>query len=320
MQFRTEFKTTKSELEITHLSSIFNVGSCFAANMNEILVRNKFKTFANPFGIIYNPVSIFNSLSNEFQIEKQNFVVRDDIWYSLDFHSDINALSADLLFDKIQKIKQTQSAFLRKTDVIIFTFGTAYVFENSQSKLVANCHKLPANLFTKRLLDVNEIVVLFERLYKNILEINPNITFIFTVSPVRHIKDTIELNNVSKSILRIATHYISEKFSNCYYFPAYEILMDDLRDYRFYDKDLLHPNETSIEYIWQKFSASYFSIETQNLILKWQQILSSLNHRSFNPKSVSHQQFLNQLSKDLANFEAYFDVSEETKFLKSQLI
>lgn len=320
MIFRTEINIPKGNFEISLLSTILSVGSCFADNIGNVLNQNKFKISQNPFGILYNPISICNSLCNSFYFDAENVIERDEIWYSFDCHSEINATSKNLLLTKIKEIQHIQTAFLKKTDVIIITFGSAFVYETIDKIIVANCHKLPAKYFTKRLLAINEITEAVDFMCQSIEKTNPNCRFIFTVSPVRHIKDTIELNNVSKSILRLACKQITEKRANCTYFPAFEIMIDDLRDYRFYEKDMLHPTQQAIEYIWEKFAASYFSNDTNTLISKWQQTLASINHRSFNPKSTSHQQFLSNLLKQLAIFETYFDVSNETKLIQSQLI
>lgn len=320
MHFRTEINIPKSNVEISHRSSILSVGSCFADNIGNILSQNKFKTAQNPFGILYNPISICNSLCNSFSFNTENFTERDGIWYSFDCHSEINATSKNQLLDKIKEIQQIQTDYIKNTDVIIITFGSAFVYEKEDNKIVANCHKLPAKDYKKRLLAINEITEAVNFMCKSIVKINPNCRFIFTISPVRHIKDTIELNNVSKSILRLACHQIAESRTNCTYFPAFEIMIDDLRDYRFYEKDMLHPTQQAIEYIWRKFAKSYFSNETNTIISKWEQTLASINHRSFNTNTVSHQQFLSNLLKQLAIFETYFDVSNETKRIQSQLI
>lgn len=320
MQFRTELNTIKSIFQLTHQSKILTTGSCFAENIAALFLKNKFNCISNPYGILYNPISIFNSLACDFSFNTQNFVFRDDLYFSYDCHSDINATSVQYLAIKLATIQKNHIEKLKNTDIVIITFGTGYVYENMKKNIVANCHKKNTNLFKKRLLNTDEIVVAFEKIQNQILEINPNLNFIFTISPVRHIKDTIALNQVSKSILRLAVHYICEKHTNCNYFPAYEIMMDDLRDYRFYDSDMLHPTPFAIEYIWKKFIFSYFTESTLKVYTQWQHILSSINHRSFNPTSTSHQQFLNQLLNDLANFEIYFDVSIEKSLLKSKLL
>lgn len=185
--------------------------------------------------------------------------------------------------------------------------------------MVANCHKLPSQYFEKKLLSENEIVASFLEFRNALLKFNPNIRIILTLSPVRHLKDTLELNSVSKSVLRSACYTIASGFEDTEYFPAYEIMMDDLRDYRFYKSDMLHPSEDAESYIWKKFCSRYISEETEAFINEWESILAALSHKAFHPSSPAHQRFLKDTLKRLENFKGIVNVEKEHKIISSQL-
>jgi hypothetical protein len=194
------------------------------------------------------------------------------------------------------------------------------VYENKKSKeIVSNCHKKPQINFDKFLLSQKRIVESFEKFYQELKNINKEVRIILTVSPVRHIKDTLELNSVSKSILRLTCHTLSGAYSDIEYFPSNEIMIDDLRDYRFYKADMIHPSEVAIDYIWEKFGETYFGEETLKFIGEWSKIKSALNHKPFQSDSPAHQQFLKETLSKLNQLKSRVDVSEEIEALKEQL-
>ena len=219
---------------------------------------------------------------------------------------------------KLEKLKEEVGECLEKTDSLLLTFGTAWVYEFLHTgKIVANCHKLPSSRFRKRLLSVEEIDASVSKLQKTR---SAQTKVILTVSPIRHLKDTVPLNAVGKSILRLACHQLTENSEEFHYFPSYEIMLDDLRDYRFYEPDMIHPSETAINYIWEAFVKTYFDSETQDFLLEWQKIKSSLSHKAFQPNSDSHQKFLKNLLGKLEYLSSKIDVSEEIRKVKDRFI
>ena len=252
-QFRTTFDLPSSPFSIRLNTPVLSLGSYFANTMGLRLQQNKFQALINPFGVIFNPLSIYKLLQNSIsptEVRGEDLVQSQGMWYHYDVHSKLWADDPAVLQDKIQQQVQSTHQFLQSTKVLILTFGTAYgYFLKNNQQLVANCHKVPQHFFEKRLLTVEEITQGFDNLYNQLQEIAPDLKIILTVSPVRHIKDTIPANQVSKSILRVACHQITEQFNEVMYFPAYELLLDDLRDYRFFGTDMIHPNSIAEDYI-----------------------------------------------------------------------
>ncbi len=322
--FRTVLKTKSSNHKIAHDKNILSIGSCFAAMMGEKLSENKFISETNPFGVIFNPISIFKLLNHAIDgsFPRDNgYVEYNGIWYNYDLHSRLSHSDKGILKSEVESKINKLNDYLKTTDYLIVTLGTAYVYElNSSGEIVANCHKLSAAKFTKRLLGVSEIVASFDTLIKNIAKINSKIKIILTVSPVRHVKDTLKLNTVSKSVLRLAAHEVSERFSIVDYFPSYEIMMDDLRDYRFYKSDMLHPSAVAEKYIWELFMGTYFFGETAALIAKWQKIKQAIDHRPFHQDSSSHKKFLIDTLKRLKVLNEEMPLSEEIKKFEARII
>ncbi len=321
--FRTPIKTRTSDYKIEHDKKILSIGSCFAAMMGERLSENKFNSETNPFGVIFNPISIFKLLHHAIDRSSpgdESYIENNGIWYNYDLHSELSHSGREALKSEVESKINKLNDYLKTTDYLIITLGTAYVYElNGSGGIVANCHKLPATNFTKRLLEVSEIVSSFDTLIMNIAKINSKIKVILTVSPVRHVKDTLELNAVSKSVLRLAAHEVSERFSNVDYFPSYEIMMDDLRDYRFYKADMLHPNEVAEKYIWEQFMSTYFSEKTVSVIAKWQKIKQAIDHRPFHRDSLSHKKFLIDTLKKLKALNEKMNLSEEIKEFEARI-
>lgn len=319
--FRTNIEIPKSNSNITYNSKTVFLGSCFTENIGNKLFELKFPVEINPFGIQYNPKSVKNSLN--FLIDKKIFS-QDDIhfaneqWFSFYHHSKFsNSDKEKCLFKINENIKQA-SEFLEKTNILFITFGTAWVYQlKGSEKIVSNCHKLPANRFNKFLLDVDDIYNDYLILIKRLSELNNNLKIIFTISPIRHLKDGAVGNQISKSTLILAVNKLKKHFSNVEYFPSYEIMMDDLRDYRFYADDMFHINETAINYIWQKFSDTYFDENTKNLISKIEKIIKNKNHKPFNPNSKLYKDFLKnnseQINKLLKQYP-YLNLEDEKEF------
>lgn len=251
-------------------------------------------------------------------LTEAHFIESEGVWKHLDFHSSIYGNSKEELKSKLEGKKNELSNWIEKTDFLLLTFGTAWVYEFQDSgKIVANCHKLPNSQFTKRLLSVEEMLLAVSKLESLLPK---NTQTILTVSPIRHLKDTVSLNSVSKSVLRLACHQLTAESKKFSYFPSYELLLDDLRDYRFYEADMIHPSETAINYIWEKFTQAYFDKESLLFLSDWQKIKSSLNHKAFQPNSDSHQFFLRNLLEKLERISTKVNVKAEIQTVQKQLI
>ncbi len=322
--FRTEIPPVKARFNVDLNTGILSMGSCFANDMGQRLSAHKFRATTNPGGILFNPLSLFQLIEtsvNDLLPPSSTFLEHEGIHMNHLFHSEVYGSTKATLDERITEVKKQVKEAIEKADLIILTFGTAWVYElKAGNILVANCHKVPQSHFEKRLLSVDEIVSRFTRIREMIKGFNPGARFLLTVSPVRHVKDTMPLNNVSKSVLRLACHQIREQFEEVDYFPSYELMLDDLRDYRFYKKDMLHPNEQAIDYIWQKFTTSFFSSAAQAFTWEWSKLRAAMQHKAFHPTSAGHQKFLKDLILKVQNLSDRVDVSKELSDLKSQLI
>jgi hypothetical protein len=321
--FRTEINISSSKQKINLQDKILTIGSCFSENIGLKFSETKIPSFANPLGIVYNPLSLFKIIEfcckQEYPSE-ETYLEKEGIFYNFELHSDFSDKDLNLLKNKIEEKIRLTSEFLMKANWIIITLGTAYIFENIKSgSLVNNCHKIPAREFNKKLLTPDQISVAFEFLHRELLTINSEIKVIFTLSPVRHVKETLTGNQISKSTLRIAIHQILENHPDTDYFPAYEIMVDDLRDYRFYEADMIHPNQVAINYIWEKFTQQYFDHETREFLKEWDKMKKAINHKPFHPESLSHQDFLKKTINSLNQFKSKIDISEELQILNKQL-
>jgi len=321
--FRTPVSPKKSARKISLNDPLFLIGSCFSENIGLKLSENKFDNLTNPYGVIYNPLSIFK-LMEDALLEKtidDNFILKNQgIFRHYDFHSDISALNKDDLLIQIGEANKYSKIYLLQSKWILITLGTAIVYIHKKlNGIVSNCHKVPAKEFEKRRLHPDEILKAFDSFYQTLKSLNKDFNVILTVSPVRHIKDSFETNSISKSILRYACGVLSESYENVQYFPAFEIMMDDLRDYRFYNTDMLHPNDSAIEYIWEAFQQSYFSDDTIQFLKDWAKVRNALNHKPFFPDSEEYQQFLKSTIHHLKAFQSRVDISNELRLLKKQL-
>ncbi len=323
MDFRTELTIIPATHSINLSDKLMTIGSCFADEMGAKLQSSKFDVLKNPFGTVYNPISIHQLLSNSIDEaipSQERFLKRDGFFYHFDFHSDWSEGNQDLLNQKLSGILATVQRALATCKFLIITYGTAWAYEHkSLNSIVANCHKVPQADFDKCLLTQKKIIESFEGFYAKLKKLNPACRLILTVSPVRHIKDTLELNSVSKSILRLTCHTLSETYPDVSYFPAYEIMLDDLRDYRFYKSDMIHPSEQAIDYIWDKFADVFFDLETKTFIGEWEKMRAALHHRPFQSASKSHQVFLTGLLERILTLKSKIDVSAEIEIITKQL-
>ncbi|HWS60259.1 MAG TPA: GSCFA domain-containing protein [Flavobacterium sp.] len=300
MQFRTQIHIPKSSQLIDYNSKIVSLGSCFAENMNEKLDYFKFQNTCNPFGIIFNPVSIekiINRVVNQELFTEKDIFFNHERWHCFDVHSDLSNLDKEELITNLNSILKFTKVQLKEATHIIFTYGTSWVYRNNTTnEIVANCHKVAQKEFSKEILSVETIQQSIQNTIELIQSLNPNCKFIFTVSPVRHIKDGFVENQLSKAHLITAIHQtINQKPQITTYFPSYEILMDELRDYRFYASDMLHPNQVAIEYIWERFVETNINEDIYPDMEEVNSIQKGLAHRPFNHNSESHQLFLSKL-------------------------
>ncbi|MEO7978216.1 GSCFA domain-containing protein [Flavobacterium sp.] len=309
MQFRTQIIVSKTKFPIDYNSKIVSLGSCFAENMADKLDYFKFDNATNPFGIIFNAVSIFQNVK---RVVDQDLFTEKDVffhnerWHCFEAHSDLSNSDREELLETLNKAIEVTYKHLKEATHIIITYGTSWVYRNIESnEIVANCHKVPQKQFSKELLSVEVIEKSIQNTVALIHTFNPNVKFIFTVSPVRHIKDGFIENQLSKSHLFTALHKtINHQSPTINYFPSYEIMMDELRDYRFYAEDMLHPNQIAIDYIWKLFCENYISENSISVMQQVDEIQRSLRHRSFNPESLEHQKFLSQLHEKIKLLEA----------------
>lgn len=303
MDFRTTFDIPKSDFLLKHNRSILLLGSCFTENIGNYLRQFQFKAFSNPFGIIYNPISIFNSIkiiAEKKSYTEESLVRKNELFFSFDFHGSFSSVQKEETLLTINNAVQNANAHLFSSEIIIITFGSAYVYEHKETnRVVANCHKLPGNTFNKRLLSVGDIV----KEYTTIAGLLQGKQVIFTVSPVRHWRDGAMENQRSKSILIEAVHQLISLHPNIHYFPAYEIMMDELRDYRFYEEDMLHPNKVAIKYIWKRFGDTYFEENTVQINKRIEKINLLLQHRIKHPNTQEQRDFMVFTEKGIAAFK-----------------
>lgn len=311
MKLQTQIPLKKQQHnQIDYNSKIMLFGSCFSENIGEKFKYFKFESSINPFGILFHPLAIENLITraiNKDYYSEEDLCFHNEQWSCLDAHSKLNKTSkVELLAILNSQIDETYNQ-LKSASHVIITLGTSWVYRLIESdKIVANCHKLPQKKFLKELLSVEEISESLEAIISLVKSINPEVSFLFTVSPVRHVKDGFVQNTQSKSHLLAAIHQVVEPRNQLYYFPSYEIMMDELRDYRFYNSDMLHPSEIAINYIWEKFKNVWLSSDALNISEVVAAIQAKKAHRPFNPNSQAHQAFLAKLQIEIENLQMIY--------------
>ena len=304
MEFRTIIPITPFIRKIDHSQRLLSLGSCFADNMAAHLAEAKFRITASPTGVLFNPESIAAALERfaegrapeltELQYSNEN-------WFSFDFHSSFSHHEIAQAQDAMRQGVENGAAALRQAETLIFTFGTAIVYRLTTSgRVVANCHKQPQHIFRREMLSVEEIVERYNALLSGILR---DKRVIFTVSPVRHLGEGLEENSLSKATLRLAINEIVGRNANAHYFPSFEIMNDELRDYRFYAEDMTHPSKMAVDYIWERFSEAAFSPATRQIIARVEKIVTAAAHRPFNAQSEAHRTFCRKALEDIAAIE-----------------
>lgn len=296
MEFRTQILPKELKHKINYQKPCISIGSCFATNMGEKLLASKFNIVINPFGIIYNPVSIANAIIRSSQCQyynEQELIYFNQKFISFDHHGDYSSEEKNNCLEKINSALLKTNDTLKNASHLFITLGTAWVYHYlPKNKIVANCHKIPQKEFKKTILSSAEIKSALRKAIDECRKINNSINIVFTLSPVRHLNDGFTENQLSKSILHFAIQQLINEIENCNYFPAYEIMMDDLRDYRFYKEDMVHPNDIAIQYIWEKFCNTAMEKNTLLAINKIEEIKKAVLHKPFFEKSEDYKKFV----------------------------
>ncbi len=302
MKFHYDFAIKKLQPPITHHQSMLMIGSCFTENMGNLLRASKFNIMDNPNGILFNPISVSEAVQQYINCKifsKKDLFYLNEAWHSWKHHSKFSGITAEEAVEKINQSTCNAHNFLKNANYLLITVGSAWVYELTndaegavKSGVAANNHKAPANWFTKRLLSANETIAALKKMLAALKIFNPHLIIIFTISPVRHLREGVVENNRSKAVLIQSVHEIVEQSAQYYYFPAYELVIDDLRDYRFYAEDLVHPNYHATQYVWGKFVEACITEDSQQLLKSIQEINIAYQHKPFNPSTIAHQQFL----------------------------
>ncbi len=300
------------------------LGSCFAQNIGDLLLEAKLSTSVNPFGILFNPFSVMNALermlNNRPYLESELIEVSDH-FVSLDHHGRFNQRTAAATLQGINEELENGRQRLLEADVVFITLGSAWVYHHkTMDHTVANCHKIPNKEFEKRLLSFQDVHLILRHIPAFFAAKKMTANIVFTVSPVRHWKDGPIQNQRSKSILNTAIHEVVDEFDSCHYFPSYEFMIDDLRDYRFYGADMLHPSAPAIDYVWEKFQDSFFSDETRIICKEVQAVVEASKHRPMDPESNSFQRFVRKQLDLIDGLEVKFpqlDMAEERALFES---
>lgn len=287
--FRTEVALENFPFSIDYQDKILMMGSCFTDSIGSKLQRLKFSLLLNPFGVLYNPSSIskiLHAFLQKKQIDESSLFEYKNSWHSFDFHGSFSGEDKSSVLTNMNNSLKQGAGFLQNTNILFITFGTAWVYEISDSsEVVANCHKLPAKFFKRKRLSIQKIVADWSELLKAVKTINPAIRIAFTISPVRHLKDGLHENQLSKATLLLAVEELTTKNDNCYYFPSYELMMDDLRDYRFYKDDMTHVSDLGVNYIFEHFQNAFFTEKTKQTAKDIDDLQKAVEHRI--PKSTA---------------------------------
>lgn len=307
MEFRTQVPIHSKEPKLDHSSKVLLLGSCFVENIGKKLDHFKFQHLLNPFGILFHPAAIHDFLKNvraEKRFLEEDIFYHQETWHYFGAHSELNSGEKSKILLTLNSAVTETKEFIETATHVVITPGTAWAYRfNETGEVVANCHKVPQKNFSKELLEVKEDLL---NCVKIIKELNPSAEIVFTVSPVRHLKDGTVENQRSKAKLIDGVHEVLAQTKNIHYFPSYEIIMDELRDYRFYAEDMLHPSSIAVDYIWEKFVNSWFSAEAAQVMKRIDGIQKGLSHRPFNETSKAHQQFKKSLQNRIRELEAQY--------------
>jgi hypothetical protein len=324
--FRTTFKIPSFPFKLSHQDQILSIGSCFAENIGSKLEENKFQILLNPFGILYNPSSVTQTLERIFNNEKitgKDILQHNDLWHSRLHHTRFSQADKSTFLEDINANLKEANTFLQTTNCLLITLGTAFVWEEKETGIiVANCHKRPQKLFTRRRLSISEIKENLLTVLRKIKKQNIDLQVIMTVSPVRHTNDGFIENQRSKAALILAIDELCQAENFIHYFPAYELIQDDLRDYRFYASDMLHPNEVAVDYVWEHFKDTLFTAQTEGIFREIEKLKAASAHRPFQIASSAHQAFLQTNLQKIEGLEkrfSFLNFSIERQIFEKQL-
>ena len=310
MKLQTQIPLEKQEPVINYHSKLVLLGSCFAENMAEKFSYYKFQIEVNPLGVLFHPVAILDLLTRAHQntpYSEKDVFFSNGCWQSFRAHSRLNSTSQAEMLERLNTALKSTQTQLKNASHIIITFGTAWVYEHIESKTtVANCHKQPQKEFKKSILSIDQLQETFESIRSILKSFNPEVSVVFSISPVRHLKDGFVENNQSKAHLMAALHAVINTTENTHYFPSYELLMDELRDYRFYKEDMVHPNPIAINYIWEKFQSIWIDAKVNPIMQEVNQLQKGFAHKPFNPLATEHTLFLSALAKKAQALESQF--------------
>ena len=323
MEFHLSYHPKPFETGISHEQKIFLIGSCFTEQIGNKLAMHKFRTFENPNGILFNPVSICRSVASYIsgrQYTEGDLFYQNECWNSWDHHSRFSDPDKVQCMERINRSQSGAHVFLQQADWLLVTLGSAFVYCLEDGTVVANCHKVPTDKFSKHLLRIDQVTDQLQNLISSVQAFNPGVRIIFTISPVRHLRDGLVENNRSKAALISAVHSVVESADRCVYFPAYELVIDDLRDYRFFAEDMVHPNYAATQYVWEKFVAACIDEPSRQLMRSINEINAARNHKPFNPGSAAHKKFLQSNVEKILLLKkqfGYIDFAEEICYFNS---
>jgi hypothetical protein len=302
MDFMLDIQIPKVDQPITHQHKILAVGSCFTEHIGGALSDLKFDVLQNPNGILFDPQSVCSSLVSYIQnkqYEETDLFYLNEVWQSWQHHSRFSGVDKEEVLERINESQKKANEFLQQADWLIVTLGTSFSYrllkQTSPEKTmqpVANCHRAPAQWFQKYMMSITETIEALDNAIHQLFHFNKNINIIFTISPVRHIRDGVVENNRSKARLIEAVHHMINKFGRLYYFPAYELVIDVLRDYRFYSEDMVHPNYLATDFVLERFLETYTTTETNMLIEEVKKLLIARKHKATHPTTEAHKKFL----------------------------
>ena len=322
MNLQTKITVAAPDFLIDYNSRLMMLGSCFAENMGSKFSYYKFDVDVNPCGIIYNPLSVANVLRlivEGKQFEKSDLRQVGGKWVSLYHHGAFSSTDPDECLRRINDRLTKATGELRTLDLLVITWGTAWVYRYTRENIVvSNCHKIPSQEFERSRLSVEDIVKEYLVLIGRLREINPGLRILFTVSPIRHWKDGAHGNQLSKATLLLAIDRLREELQHVYYFPAYEIVLDELRDYRFYADDMLHMSGFTVDYIWERFLYSFISPEVLGLMNQIGRVNKGVAHRPFDPQSEEYHRLVKKMLAEIAMISRSYpmiDFSEEKRKL-----
>ena len=302
MNFFTNINIKPLQPTISYHDKLMLIGSCFTEHIGNYLDDVKFRVMQNPHGILFDPISVCSSLASYIenrQYKEEDLFYLNEAWHSWQHHGRFSGMDKEEVLVNINHSQQAAHTFLKQADWVMITLGSSFVYRLAENqKPVANCHKAPAQTFVKHLSTIEETIIALDTIVYRLFQFNPDIKVLFTISPVRHLRDGVVDNNRSKARLIETVHHLVNKFDRLYYFPAYELVIDVLRDYRFFDIDFAHPNYAATQFVLEKFSESCCNEETRNLMEEIRKLVIARNHKPFNPNSNQHRQFMKaQLEK-----------------------